>query len=114
MPNRKRRNDRNHVVYLVTCDTTGDTYVGITVARGRAYQASMMERWRGHIYHATVENRHCPIHVAIRRYGADNFSHKVLCVVRGKEATHAKERELVRELSPTLNVALTGQSAVSV
>ena len=104
---RKRRTDRNHVIYLITCIPTGDTYVGITVARGRAYQTSARMRWDGHVNHALKEGRPYPLHEAIRTHGPDAFQIEVLCVVRGKAATHKRERELIAELAPSLNVECT-------
>ena len=101
---RKRRNDRNHVIYEITCDETGDTYIGITVARGRAYQKSIETRWKGHIYHACIEKRDLPLAATIRYHGPDKFSKKLLGVVRGKAACHAEETRLIKELKPTLNV----------
>jgi hypothetical protein len=97
------------VIYLATCTVTGDTYLGLTVARGRAYQASMMKRWQGHTYHALVELRPYLIHEAIRTHGPDAWTHQVLCVVRGKAATHAREKELIAELKPSLNVECTAR-----
>ena len=104
---RKRRTDRNHVIYLITCKVTGDTYVGITVATGRAYKKSVAKRWTKHLYHALVEKRTGLLQIAIREHGADAFEHTVLEIVRGKAATHKRERELIGELAPTLNVELT-------
>lgn len=102
--NRKRRNDRNHVIYMITCDVTGDTYIGITVARGRAYQKSVDIRWKGHIYHACVENRDLPLAATIRYHGPEKFSKKILAVVRGKGACHTEETRLIKSLKPTMNV----------
>jgi len=105
---RKRRTDRNHIIYLLTC-ASGDKYVGITVARGRAYQRSLEIRWQGHVYHATVENRPYPIAKAIREHGPDQFSREVLQIVRGKSAAHSLERTYIENIQPSLNVVLTGR-----
>jgi len=43
---RKKRSDRNHVLYKVTCVDTGDSYVGLTVAQGHAYVRSVKIRWQ--------------------------------------------------------------------
>ena len=102
--NRKRRNDRNHVIYEITCDVTGDTYIGITVARGRAYQKSIETRWKGHIYHACVEKRDLPLAATIRYHGPDKFSKRLISIVRGKAACHTEETRLIKELKPTMNV----------
>lgn len=100
---RKRRTDRNHIVYLLTCDVTGDTYIGITVCRGRAIKKSLETRWKGHIYHACVENRNLKLAATIRHNGPEAFSKQVLEVVRGKAAAHARETILIRKHRPTLN-----------
>lgn len=101
---RKRRNDRNHIIYELVCNETGDNYIGITVARGRAYQKSLDIRWKGHIYHATIENRDLPLAATIRYHGPDGFSKRIISVVRGKPAAHIEETRLIKELNPTLNM----------
>lgn len=105
----KRRSDRNHVVYQIVCRPTGERYIGVTVVRGRAFQKSVKIRWQGHIYHATVENRDNPLQKRIREYGADAFSHSLLCVIRGKQAAHDFERDLIKTTNPELNVECTGK-----
>lgn len=103
----KRRSDRNHVVYRLTCTSTGERYIGITVVRGRAIQRSVRIRWDGHVYHAVVEGRNGPLQQRIREHGPWSFTHEVICVVRGKQAAHNRERELIRETNPELNVECT-------
>ena len=105
---RKRRNDRTQCLYVIRCEPTGEEYVGITVALGRAFQKSIKSRWQKHTYHALVEGRSFPLQVAIRKHGADAFSHKLLSTVRGKTAAHALEREIIAERKPALNVELVG------
>lgn len=106
---RKRRTDRNHVVYQITCLVTGDTYVGVTRALGRAYVHSAEERLRKHCRDALNEGRQEAIHACIRAHLTDPdvwrhaFKTEVLCVVRGKDAGHARELELIRTLRPSLN-----------
>lgn len=102
---RKRRNDRNHIVYEITCVPTGHTYIGITVCRGRAHKKSLETRWKGHIYHACVEMRDLPFAATLRHHGASAFSKRILAVVRGKAAAHSTEVELIKTLKPALNLA---------
>lgn len=64
-------------------------------------------RWDGHVRHALNEVRPYPLHQAIRAHGPDAFNIEVLCVVRGKTAVHARERELIVKLAPSLNVECT-------
>ena len=106
---RKRRTDRNHIIYLITCLVTGDTYVGITVVRGRAFKKSLHIRWMNHVYHAMVEGRTFPLQKLIRKHGPEAFAHEILKVVRGKETAHVTEKKLIKKLCPTLNVELTSR-----
>lgn len=108
---RKRRSDRNHVIYLITCVVTGETYIGLTVVRGQAIQKSVRIRWVGHIYHALVEQRPYRLHEAIRLHGPENFHHEVLMVIRGKAESHRMETSLIRERMPALNTESTGRKA---
>lgn len=103
---RKRRTDRNHCVYSIVCDITGEEYIGITVALGRAYLKSVKSRWQKHTYHALVEGRTFPLQVAIREHGPENFTHELLAVVRGKTEAHDLEREIMTERKPALNVEM--------
>lgn len=105
---RKRRNDRTQCIYSIVCEPTGEEYIGITVALGRAYQKSVKSRWQKHTYHALVEGRSFPLQVAIREHGVEAFSHELLCTVRGKTAAHELEREYIAERKPALNVELVG------
>lgn len=105
----KRRCDRNHAVYQITCKPTGERYIGITVVRGRAFQRSVKIRWEGHVYHAMIEGREYPLQQRIREYGAEAFTHELLCVIRGKQAAHDHERELIKASNPELNVECTSR-----
>ena len=109
---RKRRSDRNHLVYLITCETTGEEYIGITVVRGRAVFKSMDIRWRDHVYHAQVERRDYPLQRSIRKHGAEAFTHEVLWIVRGKAAAHEVERDEIAARAPVLNVECTSRKRV--
>jgi hypothetical protein len=88
------------------CDITGEEYIGITVALGRAYLKSVKSRWQKHTYHALVEGRTFPLQVAIREHGPENFTHELLAVVRGKTEAHDLEREIMTERKPALNVEM--------
>ena len=54
---RKKRSDRNHVLYKITCVDTGDSYVGLTVSQGRAFLKSVKVRWQKHVSRAKRENK---------------------------------------------------------
>ena len=100
MNNRKKRNDRNYVLYRVT---GGDeTYVGLTVAQGRAFWKSVKIRVQKHISRAMREN-HDWTFCNFLRETDETIYYEVLEVVRGRKAAYQRERELIRELQPTLN-----------
>jgi hypothetical protein len=107
---RKRRTDRNHIVYMITCNATGDNYIGVTRALGRAYQHSIVERLRKHCRDAILEGRKELIHDCIRSQISnpndwkDKFKTEILYILRGKESGHQKEIELIKERRPSLNI----------
>lgn len=106
---RKKRCDRNHAVYMITCIPTGERYIGITVIRGRAFLGSVKTRWEGHIYHAMVEGRDYPLQRSIRQHGPGAFKAELVRVVRGKQAAHDLEIDLIHTLNPELNVEGTSR-----
>lgn len=108
---RKKRTDRNHIIYQVTCMVTEESYVGLTVCthgttqKGVKYAAE--RRFQKHACRATSERADLPLCKAIRKHGKEAFKVEALWIVRGKEAAHAVEREVVAELKPVLNVCLS-------
>jgi hypothetical protein len=100
---RKKRNDRNHVIYRVTCIDTGDTYIGLTVALGQAYLKSVKIRWQKHVSRAKCEDKAWNFCNALRVLDDCEWSYEVLEVVRGRKPAHQRERELIAELAPSLN-----------
>lgn len=110
----RRRCDRNHVVYQITCLVTGERYVGITVVRGRAFKRSLEIRWRGHLYHALIENRHNPLQQRIREYKEQDFEKEIISVVRGKRRAHKLETEIIKTTKPELNVVSNNNEKISV
>lgn len=99
---KKRRSDRTHVIYRLSCEDTGQTYVGITAARfPNDLLRTVKYRWVQHAYKALNQNLAWPLHEAIREF--DNWTYEVLEVVRGKVPCHARERELIAALQPELN-----------
>jgi hypothetical protein len=109
---RKRRTDRNHCLYQIRCIATGERYIGLTVAVGRAFLKSVRKRWLTHVYQATVERRGHRLQRTIRKYGAEAFTHELLAVVRGKRAAHDLEMQMIRRRRPQLNVEGTGRKSV--
>ena len=96
---RKKRSDRNHVLYQLTIGK--QTYIGLTVAIGQAYLRSVKVRVQKHMSRAKKESKDWPICEALRSDEA--IQYEVLEVVRGRKAAHSRERQLIEKLSPSLN-----------
>lgn len=102
MVKRKRRTDRNHIVYRISVND--DAYIGITVVSYGGNKArSLKRRWQKHVQRALAEDHDWKLSKAIRKHGPEAFTVELLTVVRGKEAAHNVERELIRTLKPKLN-----------
>lgn len=99
---RKRRTDRNHAIYELFCEATGDSYIGITVVDGSAL-SSVRGRFNRHLSRARTESKNWNLCEALRTYGREGFTPYLLEVVRGKTAAHARERELIAVMQPALN-----------
>jgi hypothetical protein len=98
---RKKRSDRNHVIYAVTAE--GQKYIGLTVANGQAYLRSVKVRVQKHISRALKEDKDWSFCQFIRENPEVVLRYEVLEVVRGRKAAHSRERELIASLSPSLN-----------
>lgn len=99
----KKRCDRNHVIYAVTCTDTGDQYIGLTVAQGRAFLRSVKLRWQKHVSRAIREDKQWELYQFLRDNTEAEYTYEVLEVVRGRKPAHQRERELIAEFEPTLN-----------
>jgi len=95
----KKRCDRNHVIYRVTIDN--QSYIGLTVSNGRAFNKAVKLRVQKHISRALTEDKDWPMCSAIR--SAELVEYEVLEVVRGRKPAHQREREYIKELEPCLN-----------
>ena len=103
MTKRKKRSDRNHLIYGITCETTGEQYIGVTVVKKSAQWKTLYERWQGHLYKAYVTQEQWELPTTIRKYGYEAFSLSILDVVRGKKAAFAAEAALINNSNTTLN-----------
>jgi len=106
---RKRRSDRNHVIYQIENIHTGERYIGMTYARGRAFLKSAKARWTAHKYNALVDKRDTLFYDNVREWGVDAFKVSVLQVVRGKKECHIEETELIKTVQPELNMESMGR-----
>lgn len=99
----KKRSDRNYVLYQVTCMDTGDSYIGLTVARGRAFVRSVKVRWQKHVSRAFRENKAWAFCDFLRNNADAEFRYEVIEVVRGRKNAYQREREIIADFEPSLN-----------
>lgn len=100
-PKRKKRSDRNHIVYSLAIGKR--EYIGVTVVNDRSPSKSLNRRWQKHVQRAYAEEKGWKLCEAIRRHGPEKFIVEVVQVVRGKAEAHKIERELIRLRNPKLN-----------
>ena len=79
-------------------------------ARNRSADA----RFKTHCRNALDYNHATLLCDAIRELGPNAFLRNIVEVVRGKQAVHDRERELISELQPELNMEGLGRKINSV
>lgn len=101
---RKRRTDRNHVIYYIQDVVTHEEYIGLTALsfKGNVFK-TLRRRMQKHMQRALAENKSWGLSRALRERGAERFVFGVVEVVRGKRPAHARETELINTLQPALN-----------
>ena len=109
---RKKRNDRNHVIYKLIAPT-GEEYIGITFARGRAFKRSARIRFDAHCRNAFDYGHDTLLSISLRQWGKESFKREVLEIVRGKQNAHDRERELIASIQPALNMEGMGRKVNS-
>ena len=101
---RKRRSDRNQVIYYIQHVATGDYYIGLTALNYNGnVKRTLHRRMQKHWQRALTENKSWGLSRALRKFGAEAFVYGVVEVVRGKKAAHARETELINTMQPALN-----------
>ena len=102
--NRKRRTDRNQVIYFIQDTVTLEYYIGLTALsyKGNVF-LTLRRRMQKHMQRALVENKNWGLSRALRERGAERFIFGKLEVIRGKGPAHAHETELINRLQPQLN-----------
>jgi hypothetical protein len=100
---RKKRSDRTHILYQLVVGE--DSYVGLTAKTNSTVNKSVQVRFVKHMSRARSENKPWPLYEAMRTHGPEAFEIYILETVRGKLQAHSRERELINELQPTLNLA---------
>ena len=101
---RKRRTDRNQVIYFIQDVVTLEYYIGLTAVcyKGNV-RKTLTRRMQKHMQRALTEDKNWGLSRALRERGAERFVFGVIEVVRGKRPAHARETELINTLQPSLN-----------
>jgi hypothetical protein len=104
MMKRKRRSDRNQVIYYIQDVVTLEYYIGLTALSFKGnVRKTLNRRMQKHMQRALAENKNWGLSRALRERGAERFVFGVIEVVRGKRPAHARETELINTLQPQLN-----------
>lgn len=101
---RKRRSDRNQILYYIQDVVTLEYYIGLTALSYKGnVRKTLNRRCQKHMQRALAENKNWGLSRALRDRGAERFVFGVIEVVRGKKAAHARETELINTMQPALN-----------
>lgn len=101
---RKRRNDRNHVLYYIEHVTTGDFYIGIAAVNFKGnVMRTLHRRMQKHVQRAFTENKSWGLSKALRTHSPGEFDYGAIDVIRGKKNAHAMETQLINMWQPKLN-----------
>jgi hypothetical protein len=107
MITRKKRTDRNHIIYELRVN--GLNYIGVTAKTETTINKSVLARAAKHYYRAKTESKNWLLCQALRTLNSkDEIEVLVHEVVRGKAAAHRREVELRRQLQPILNTDTRG------
>lgn len=102
MTKRKVRSDRNHVIYIITCNETHQQYIGITVMQGtRSVSKTLNTRLRQHFWRANTENKAWALCKMLRK--TNNVRIDPIDIIRGKAEAHAMEVLYIDTMNPVLN-----------
>ena len=101
---RKRRTDRNQVLYYIQDTVTSEYYIGLTaMCFAGNVRKTLNRRMQKHMQRAVTERKDWGLSCALREHGAERFVFGVIEIVRGKRPAHARETELINTLRPALN-----------
>jgi hypothetical protein len=104
---RKKRTDRNHIIYEIR--TSEGSYIGVTAKTESTVLKSIRSRAAKHFYRAKKEAKDWLLCEVLRGYNSkDEIDIRPLELVRGKAAAHTRERELIAIMNPELNTDKRG------
>ncbi len=101
---RTARRDSNYIIYEMTCEDTGASYIGLTRKGALTPAKAVKERWRKHVSRARNEDRKWALYVYLKTGGLTmTWTHRIIEIVRGRAEAYAREREIVKSERPELN-----------
>jgi len=106
-PIRKKRVDRNHIIYELV--VSGLNYIGVTAKTESTVAKSVRARAAKHFYRAKKENKNWTLCVALRELSdKSEIEIRIHEIVRGKAEAHRREVEIRRMIKPALNTDVRG------
>jgi hypothetical protein len=106
-PTRKKRVDRNHIIYELVVN--GLNYIGVTAKTESTVAKSVRARAAKHFYRAKKENKNWTLCVALRELSdKSEIEIRIHEIVRGKAEAHRREVEIRRMIKPALNTDVRG------
>ena len=107
METRKKRLDRNHIIYELVVN--GKNYIGVTAKTETTVLKSVRARAAKHFYRAKTETKNWLLCSALRELASkEEIVIRVHEIVRGKAAAHRREVEIRRAVRPVLNTDVRG------
>ncbi len=104
---RKKREDRNHIIYELRL--ADGNYIGVTAKTETTILKSVRARAAKHFYRAKTETKNWLLCEALRKLASkEEIDIVVHEIVRGKAAAHKREVEIRRSVNPTLNTDVRG------
>ena len=104
---RKKRVDRNHIIYELVVN--GLNYIGVTAKTETTVLKSVRARAAKHFYRAKTESKDWALCVALRDLNdKSEIEIRIHEIIRGKAAAHKREVELRRMINPALNTDIRG------
>lgn len=105
--NRKKREDRNHIIYEIR--GSQGVYIGVTAKTETTVLKSLRSRAAKHWYRAQREHKDWMICQFLRTLNSrDEIDIRPRELIRGKAAAHQRERELIRVERPFYNTDVRG------
>lgn len=106
MRTRRRRTDRNQVIYYIRNVVTNEFYIGLTAVNfNGSVKRTLHRRMQKHLQRAMTENKDWGLCQNLRDFGAESFVYGPLETVRGKGPAHAREVVLIKQYDAALNTA---------